>query len=139
MPAKKKTAKKTASKNHAGFVIRLVAALIDAIIVGAFQGLARYVFPGQMVKLVSLVVSLGYGPLMLYQYQATLGKMVMKLKVVSEDGKKMDAGQVLLREWIGKFISGVVFGLGFIWVAIDEKKQGWHDRLARTLVVEQKR
>jgi len=41
----------------------------------------------------------------------------------------------LLRQTIGYWLSGAVFYLGFIWVAFDDKKQGWHDKIARTFVV----
>jgi uncharacterized RDD family membrane protein YckC len=133
MPAKKTT--KKATQNYAGFWIRVAAALIDGVVLGLIQALADMVFPGRMAGSVSLVLSLAYAPVMLYQYQATLGKMALKLKVVPEEGKKLEVSHILLREWVGKFLSVIVFFLGFIWVGFDEKKQGWHDKIARTLVV----
>ena len=65
---------------------------------------------------------------------ATPGKMIMHIKVVDENGQKIDGGKAFAR-FVGYFISGVCLFLGFMWVALDPKKQGWHDKIAKTLVV----
>jgi uncharacterized RDD family membrane protein YckC len=126
---------KMAKRNYVGFWIRLVALVIDLVVLSVLQRLIIFAFRPPLRGLFSLVLSLGYAPFMIYQYQATLGKMALGIKVSSQDGKKMELFQVLLREWVGKFLSAIVFFLGFIWVAFDEKKQAWHDKLARTIVV----
>ncbi len=66
---------------------------------------------------------------------ATLGKRAMRLKVVKEDDSQLTQVDMFLREFIGKFVSAMVFWLGYIWIFIDERGQGWHDKIARTLVV----
>ncbi len=66
---------------------------------------------------------------------ATPGKMVISAKIV--DAKTLgepSMGQLIVR-YIGYFISAFVFGLGFLWVAFDKRKQGWHDKIAGTLVI----
>ncbi len=66
---------------------------------------------------------------------ATPGKMVISAKIV--DAKtlgKPSTGQLIVR-YIGYFISAFVLGLGFLWVAFDKRKQGWHDKIAGTLVI----
>jgi uncharacterized RDD family membrane protein YckC len=66
---------------------------------------------------------------------ATPGKMVISAKIV--DAKTLgepSTGQLIVR-YIGYFISAFVFFLGFLWVAIDKRKQGWHDKIAGTLVI----
>ncbi len=45
-----------------------------------------------------------------------------------------DTGQLVLR-YLGYYVSAIPFGLGFLWVAFDPRKQGWHDKIARTVVV----
>ena len=40
-----------------------------------------------------------------------------------------------MREVVGKFISGLVLNLGYLWVIWDGQKQGWHDKIADTYVV----
>jgi uncharacterized RDD family membrane protein YckC len=66
---------------------------------------------------------------------ATPGKMIVSAEIV--DAKtlgKPSTGQLIVR-YVGYFISAFVLGLGFLWVAFDKRKQGWHDKIAGTLVV----
>lgn len=67
---------------------------------------------------------------------ATIGKHVMKIRVVKTDGKDVTMSDMFMREIVGKFVSGLVFYLGYLWILIDEKGQGWHDKIANTWVVE---
>jgi uncharacterized RDD family membrane protein YckC len=64
----------------------------------------------------------------------TLGKMVCKLKVVRLNGDPLGYGKAFLR-WIGYLLSGIILYLGFLWVAWDKHKQGWHDKIAGTYVI----
>lgn len=64
----------------------------------------------------------------------TPGKMMLKLRVVQATGKPMTFGLAFLR-WTGYLISKLAVYLGFIWVAFDRRKQGWHDKIAGTVVV----
>lgn len=66
---------------------------------------------------------------------ATPGKMMLGLKIVDADsGGPCTTGQLIGR-YLGYYVSILVAGLGFIWVAFDKRKQGWHDKLAGTLVI----
>jgi uncharacterized RDD family membrane protein YckC len=66
----------------------------------------------------------------------TLGKMILGIKVIKTDGsKKPGYLSAFLREIIGKIISAMVFGLGYLWMLWDGKKQTWHDKIANTIVV----
>lgn len=64
----------------------------------------------------------------------TPGKMIMGIKVIRDTGEEMTPGYAFLR-WVGYLVSQIAFYLGFIWVAFDRRKQGWHDKIAGTLVV----
>lgn len=64
----------------------------------------------------------------------TPGKMLFGLRVIQISGEKMTLGVAFLR-WVGCLVSGLVFLLGFIWIAFDGRKQGWHDKIAATLVI----
>jgi uncharacterized RDD family membrane protein YckC len=64
----------------------------------------------------------------------TLGKMLFRLRVIQISGENMTLGVAFLR-WVGFVVSGLVFLLGFVWVAFDGRKQGWHDKIAATLVI----
>jgi uncharacterized RDD family membrane protein YckC len=67
--------------------------------------------------------------------QATPGKMVISARIVdAKTGGKPASGQLLLR-YLGYYVSMLGLGLGFVWVAFDSRKQGWHDKMADTVVV----
>ena len=63
----------------------------------------------------------------------TPGKMIFGLQVVQSTGEEMTLGIGFLR-WTGYFVSAI-FYLGFFWIAVDSKKQGWHDKIAGTVVI----
>jgi uncharacterized RDD family membrane protein YckC len=65
----------------------------------------------------------------------TPGKKTMGIYVASEDGRHAGFMTMFVRETFGKFLSGIVFGLGWVWILIDKSRQGWHDKLASTYVV----
>jgi uncharacterized RDD family membrane protein YckC len=65
----------------------------------------------------------------------TPGMMLLGLRIARDaDGTPPGLGRSILR-YIGFFISAIVLFIGFIWVAFDSKKQGWHDKIAGTVVV----
>jgi len=69
------------------------------------------------------------------KYAATPGKMLFDCEVVdAETGKKMTVKQSVIR-YASYFVSTVSFGLGFLWIVWDERKQGLHDKIAKTVVV----
>ena len=65
----------------------------------------------------------------------TLGKRAFRLRVVSKDFGRPDWPTVLFREVIGRIIVTGLFFVGYLWVAVDRRKQGWHDKIADTYVV----
>lgn len=71
-------------------------------------------------------------------WQATPGKAMLSLRVVdAASGKPVSVGQGALR-YLGYFVSMLPLCLGFIWVGVDRRKQGWHDKIAQTVVVRAK-
>jgi uncharacterized RDD family membrane protein YckC len=70
--------------------------------------------------------------------QATPGKMAISSRIVdSRTGLSPELWQWLVR-YAAYFLSILPFGMGCIWVAFDERRRGWHDMLARTVVVRPK-
>lgn len=67
--------------------------------------------------------------------QGTLGKKIMGIKVVDQIGNRMDLPKSMNRN-LSKTLSILIFALGFIWILFDKKKQGWHDKLSKTFVVD---
>jgi uncharacterized RDD family membrane protein YckC len=64
----------------------------------------------------------------------TLGDAVMGVRVVRLNGKRMSLWTAIVR-YIGYIISLAALGLGFLWILIDDRRQGWHDKLAGTCVI----
>lgn len=66
---------------------------------------------------------------------ATPGKMICQLKIVNaEDFKQPSTKQFIIR-FFGYFVSTIPLCLGFLWIAFDKRKQGWHDKIAKTFVI----
>ncbi|RYZ56787.1 MAG: RDD family protein [Proteobacteria bacterium] len=70
----------------------------------------------------------------------TLGKTFFGLRVVNEDNTKaLTSGQVILREIVGKSISALLFGIGFLMMLWNPKRQTFHDKICATKVVKIRR
>jgi len=63
----------------------------------------------------------------------TPGKSLLGMQVVSTEGTPISFGTAFLRS-VGYLVSNILY-LGFIWVAFDRRKQGWHDKIAGTVVI----
>lgn len=122
---------------RAGFWIRLGALAIDVILVYVLTHMLTGIFPvmGPIHIKAELLPSLAlYGTLMWKLRGTTIGGIVCGLKVIRLDGREIDWGTAIVRA-LGCFLSLIVAGLGFIWVAIDGESQSWHDKIAGTTVV----
>ena len=119
-------------QQYGGFFKRLIAYLIDNLI---FAVPSFFVGNNEIAQFVLLFgVGTLYFVWMNGTYGASVGKMVMKLKITKEDGSKIDYKDALLRE-IASYLSFVVFGLGVLNIIWNKRKQGWHDIIAKTIVV----
>jgi uncharacterized RDD family membrane protein YckC len=135
------------NQEYAGFWVRLGAVLIDTVIIVivitiplSFIYGEQYWLSGTYIRgfwdlilgwLVPIVATIWFWQ----RYMGTPGKMALKLKIVdARTGGKLKLGQAIGR-YFAYIVSIVPFGLGFIWVGIDSKKQGWHDKLAGTVVI----
>ena len=66
---------------------------------------------------------------------ATPGKIALGIKIVdAASGGPPSLGRLALR-FVGYFVSALPLYLGFLWAAVDRRKQGWHDKIARTIVI----
>jgi len=76
-----------------------------------------------------------YQAFFVMKYGATLGKIAMKIRVI--DINTIDNPNVIasLNRAIFRIISEMLFYMGFLWAMFDPQKQAWHDKTARTLVV----
>ncbi|OGB24464.1 MAG: hypothetical protein A3I66_10665 [Burkholderiales bacterium RIFCSPLOWO2_02_FULL_57_36] len=70
--------------------------------------------------------------------QATPGKMAVSTRIVdAKTGGNPTTTQLVIR-YLGYYVSMIPLFLGIIWIAFDRRKQGWHDKIAGTVVVRQK-
>ena len=134
-------------QEYAGFWIRVGASIIDSILIliiitpilmaiygtnywendslilGSWEVLLDYVFPA-----IAIIVFWIYK-------SATPGKIALKLTIVdAKTGGKISTGQCIGR-YFSYYVSTLPLFLGLIWVAFDKRKQGWHDKLAGTVVI----
>jgi uncharacterized RDD family membrane protein YckC len=137
----------TQETEYAGFWTRVVASLVDSILMlvlilpaltliygkdywmsetmvaGTWDVLLNYVLPALAVILFWIYKS------------ATPGKMLFGMYIVdAKTGGKPSTGQLIGR-YAAYYVSMLGIFLGFVWVAFDARKQGWHDKLAGTVVV----
>ena len=121
---------------------RFLAAMIDgfasSVLSGACFALLKHAF-GQAVVIKfawTLVFPFLYFCLPVYLNGQTLGKMLMKIQVVPMDPKQEIAlGQAMKRELLFKFISTIVFLLGYVRILTHPDGNGWHDSWSKTRVV----
>jgi len=111
----------------AGLWERLCAAFLDLILIGILCSIAH-------VGPICFLVALAYFAGMWTWKGTTIGGIVLKLKVVRTDGRPLTFVVALVRGLAAAF-SVVILFLGFLWIAWDKDKQGWHDKIAGTEVV----
>jgi uncharacterized RDD family membrane protein YckC len=119
----------------AGFIERLIAYIIDGLILIIPSIILYLLLPPIIDNIASVVVGAAYAVYFWTAQGQTPGKMVMGLRVVSsQTGELVDVGTGILR-YVGYFVSSIAFGLGFLWIIWDDKKEGWHDKIAKTRVI----
>lgn len=140
---------------YVGFWLRVVAALIDMLVIGfvlspvlavlgisgdmartmpelALTGLKdQQIMPLVVANVLSLVLTVW----VIRQWAATPGKMAFGARIVdANNGQPLGMSRIILRQ-VCYFISAFALGLGFLWIAIDRRKQAWHDKIAGSVVV----
>lgn len=129
---------------YAGFWIRLGASIIDNIIImvalvpiGMLMGW-NSMYSSEMNSTADWLWQILMAPFCVFcwvKFAGTPGKRLLRLKVLDErTGENVTVGQGIIR-YIGYFPAILVLFIGLIWVAFDSKKQGWHDKMAKTVVV----
>jgi len=89
-----------------------------------------------LTMILTMLINTGYLVFFTAKKGQTLGKKAMKIKVVHEETQQFPGfAHAFLRETIGRFLSGVLLFLGYFWMIWDKKKQSWHDKLGKTIVI----
>ena len=131
---------------YGGFWIRLVAYIIDAILLTLVVGGLGLILgfnlmetdwerQDPLVNLLSFVAGWLYFALMESSERgATVGKMALGLRVVTSNGQRLSFMNATGR-YFAKIISAIILGIGFLMIAFTDKKRGLHDMIASTLVI----
>jgi len=131
---------------YGGFWIRAVAAVIDGLVlslacavIGGITGLDFFSSDPDNFDLTAAAIELTMG--WLYEALmtssergATLGKMAVGLRIVTDDGQRMSFLRATGR-YFAKFVSAFTLGIGFIMAAFTDRKRALHDMIAGTLVI----
>jgi uncharacterized RDD family membrane protein YckC len=138
-------------QEYAGFWIRFGALMIDLVIMVIVIFAPLMVIYGEDYLLGEQTVRGFWDVFLNYivpfittiwfwmNYAGTPGKMATQLKIVDAvTGDKLSLGQAIGR-YFAYIPATLPLGLGLIWVGVDKKKQGWHDKLAGTVVIKTNR
>ena len=100
--------------------------LLEPVVADFFQ------YVGYALVLVVALTNWIYGYV---RFGQSFGKRFIGLRVVRVDGQPVDYKTAIIR-LLGSFVSLLFFGLGFFWMLWDDQQRGWHDKLAKTLVIQ---
>ena len=137
------------SKNfYAGFWTRFISYLIDMIVIYAISSLLNTISFGLLNKVLDfpilgeeslsyVIVMFTYFISMTYFFSQTLGKMIMKIKIETNRGDKLNFADVVYRELVGRLLTIFLAYLPYLAVAFTNKKKGLHDFIADTVVVKE--
>jgi uncharacterized RDD family membrane protein YckC len=135
-----------------GFGRRLLASMLDAVFIFFFSmivstlagvvGMVLGMYSPDVEEISSrFVVATGLLLSILYYVIAwskgggqTVGNFTFLMKVVGTDGQPIGLGRAFLR-YLGYYVSAFALSIGFLWAAFDKRRQGWHDKIARTYVI----
>ena len=140
-------------QSYGGFWKRVIAYLIDAFIIAfpvtmVFGTVIPEVLKTENIEVTSVTVTMPqvimlvvswvyFAGLESSAWQATVGKKLLGMKVTDTSGERIDFIKATVR-YLSKFLSSFIFMIGFIMVAFTARKQGLHDFIAGTTVINQR-
>lgn len=151
--------------HYAGLISRMLAWMVDALIIavvitvtgwiswvtlstlssGALFGLSADMLPGlrsvieflrgpHLASFLTLLFIVGYHVFFISFVGMTPGKALFGVRVVTTQGRRISPIRSLVR-YLCYFVSAIPLFLGFIWILVDDQRQGWHDKIAGTVVI----
>ncbi|WP_309745274.1 RDD family protein [Chamaesiphon sp. OTE_20_metabat_361] len=141
--------------NNASFFQRFAAWLIDRVILSILYflgslavGVVSAVYTSSRIDIPNLLLSVGVGVFMLVSIlgdflyfgyfwsrrERSIGMGIMNIRVVKTDGHPLSFIIAGLRGSVGYYVSGLCFGLGYIWFFVDKQHATWHDKIFNTVV-----
>lgn len=127
---------------YAGFLSRFVAYIIDMLMIGIARSILALIFGFSLFHVSIGLIWFGSIFGLLYfiimessKYQATVGKLLMRIKVVNMQGGRITLSESIIRN-LSKILSAIFLLIGFLMVLLDDRKRALHDRIAGTFVIE---
>lgn len=127
---------------YVGFWKRVLAYFINAmallVVIGPILAIgfdADTMQPSTLGQLFNYLLPPVYFIAMWTNKQTDLGKMVISARIVDAETGAAPSGFRCALRYVGIIIASIPLGLGLLWVAFDTRKQGWHDKIAGTVVV----
>jgi uncharacterized RDD family membrane protein YckC len=122
--------------NQASLLGRLIALIVDGIILGVLSFLAGLILGDRIFGIgVGFIVGVIYNSYFWTQNNGqTPGKSLMGIRVVKTNGQPIGILDAVIR-YIGYYINTFLLFLGWLWAVFDSRNQGFHDKLAGTVVV----
>ncbi len=121
------------------FIDELILAFLFLIII--YDQVTASSDPDAIVILINsftmeyILIKIIYQTFFVYQYSATLGKIFMKIQIVDAETMEKPIFSSALNRGVFRIISELIFYLGFVWAFYAKNRQSWHDKTARTLVI----
>lgn len=130
----------------AGFWRRVLATFLDTIVMSIVAlPLLLYFYPhyfnsdaliqGPMDVLLTWIGPALYAIIFWNKKGATPGKMIMQIQIVNYQTLQQPSIGSLVGRYFSYYVSALTFGLGFLWIAWDKEKRGFHDKLSGTAVI----
>lgn len=139
--------------HYGGFWIRFLGVFIDGLLIDVVYFVMVFLVMPMMIAsrtarsnpaalpvyamlltFVPLLVAVLYEVIMIRKFGATLGKMVVGVKVVRTDGGGISWG-ISIARYLMKMVSGMILAIGYIMAGFDDQKRGLHDRVCDTRVI----
>lgn len=139
---------------YGGFFSRLAAFLIDNIVVSSLLFFIKFVvwiaklsigsdaiifqpvlFQYDFFAILYYLITSGYFVVATYCCGTTIGKSLMKLRVVDVNGEKLTFISVVIRETVGRYLSALIVYVGYFMIGFDSHKQALHDKITDTYVI----
>ena len=112
-----------------------VALIIGLIVAAAYGGKLSASPEGPAATMIQLLLGAAAIILFWVYTSTTPGKMIVKAIIVDAKTLGIPSTRQLIGRYLGYYVSILALGLGFLWIAFDKRKQGWHDKLAGTVVI----
>lgn len=124
------------TRPYASIVSRTFALLIDGFLVSLVVGALYRVFDNPSLEgVISFVLGATFQIYFLTRYHGqTPGKMLLDIRVVKVDGSPLTRKDAFIR-YVGYALNWLGLGVGWLWAFFDKDHQGWHDKLAKTYVM----